>query len=328
MSLSSLVGQPLAKRLFFKTIQCGAVSHGYLFAGPRGSGKLYAARNLAKALNCESPSAEGDACDHCPSCRAIESGVDPAFRVVSGEGPRIKIEQTRALIADLALRPDGGQRKVYVIREADRLTPNAANNLLKVLEEPPSYGVLILTTDNPATLPVTVLSRCQTVPFKPAPLPEVTEAVERLTGASAEQAAQAASMSGGVIGQALELLTSGRLNERLELARSSLIGLGRAGVLERVDFVERMAQYGEDRERLAELLGDMASLYRDALLTAVHPEHRALVGRPDRDLLVGAAADYGVARLTRAVDRVGRAIDGLRRNVQPRLAVEYVVLNV
>lgn len=328
MSLSSLIGQPLAKRLFFKTIHRGTVSHGYLFVGPRGAGKLYAARNLAKALNCESPSDEGDACDECSSCRAIEAGADPAFRVVAAEGPKIKIEQTRALVADLALRPDGSRRKVYVIHEADRLTPNAANNLLKVLEEPPAYGVLILTTDNPAALPVTVLSRCQTVSFKPAPLPEVTEALVRLTGAPAEQAAQAAAMSGGVIGQALELLTSGRLGQRLELARSSLAGLGRADVLARVDFVERMAQYGEDRERLAELLSDLAALYRDALLMALHPEHRGLAGRPDRALLAEAAADYGVDRLTRAVERVGRALDGLRRNVQPRLAIEYVVLNV
>jgi len=328
MSLSAIVGQPMAKRLFFNALQRQAISHGYLLVGPRGTGKTFAARNLAKALNCEAPTAERDACDACPSCRAIERGVDPVFQVIAADGARIRIEQTRALVADMALRPDAGRRKVYVIREADRLTPGAANNLLKVLEEPPSYGVLILTTDTPSALPPTVISRCQVIPFKPAPFPAVAEAVTRMTGAALEQAVQAAAMSGGILGQALDLVRSGRLSARIRLAKRALSVLGRAGILERIDLLEEMVQYGEDREALTELLTDLASLFRDALVSSIHPGLAELEGRADRALLAGAAEDYGTARLAAAVDRLGRALDGLRHNLQPRLALDYVIFNV
>ncbi len=328
MSLSKLVGQPLAKRFLFKALAKGAVGQSYLFVGPEGTGKTYAAVNLAKALNCRQPTPEGDACDACPSCRAIESGTSPDFRLIEAEGARIKIERTRALIAAMALRPDAGRRKVTVIRQADKLTLSAANNLLKVLEEPPAYGVIILTTANPAILPATVLSRCQTVPFRPASPAEVGQALIEQSGASPEDAAEAAALSGGILGQALGLLGSGQLANRRGLARRVVAGLGRAGLVARIDMAEELAQYGEERETLSELLGDVADVYRDALAYAVAPATRSMISRSEPEFLARVAQDYGPDRLRRALDLLSRALEALRRNGQPRLALEYALLNL
>ncbi|HEY3314143.1 MAG TPA: DNA polymerase III subunit, partial [Bacillota bacterium] len=200
MSLSALVGQPLVKELFRRAVGKGTVGHAYLFTGPKGLGKTSCARNLGKALNCQSPTAEGDACDACASCQAIDAGRDDAYRLIEADGGKIKITETRDLVAGMALRPDDGRRKVYVVREADRLTPSAAQNLLKVLEEPPEYGLIILTTDNPSSLPPTILSRCQQVPFRPAPVDEVTRVLAATTGRPESEVAQAAVMSGGNLG--------------------------------------------------------------------------------------------------------------------------------
>lgn len=149
--------------------RAGRLPHALLLAGPDGLGKSLFARRLAQALLCARPDADGEACDHCRGCRLFRAGSHPDYRMVRPEedGKVIKVDQIRELCAFLGYTAQYGGQKIAVLEPADRLNVNAANSLLKTLEEPPGNGVLLLVTAQPARLPATVRSRCQKIRFDP-----------------------------------------------------------------------------------------------------------------------------------------------------------------
>jgi DNA polymerase-3 subunit delta' len=174
--------------------------HAYVFAGPEGSGKSLAARAFAAALLC----ARGG-CGECRDCRLAQEDHHPNEFVVEPEGRDIHVETIRAEVWQPAYRtaPEPG-RKVFVIREADRLSPPAADTLLKVLEEPPADAVLLLLSARAHELPETVLSRCHVITFTALPETFVMEELIR-GGAEEVRARLAARLAGGNLGRARRL---------------------------------------------------------------------------------------------------------------------------
>lgn len=173
MSMQALPGQALAKRMLQNAIAAGNVSHAYLFHGPPGAGKRRAAMAFAKALLCVAGGT--DACGACLSCRKFESGNHTGLTVIRPDGASVKIEQIRQLQRQFVYRSEDGEaRQVYIVEDADRMTEQAANSLLKFLEEPSVPLTAILLADNIRALLPTIRSRAQAVPFVPLP-PEERE---------------------------------------------------------------------------------------------------------------------------------------------------------
>jgi DNA polymerase-3 subunit delta' len=165
MKLEETGGQWKAQRILRHALQSGKISHAYLFNGPSGSGRMAMAREFAKALFCMKGGVE--ACGECLECRKFEHGNQTELTVVSPDGSSIKIDQIRELQRDFAYRNSTEKRKVYMIEQADKMTIQAANSLLKFLEEPLSPVVAILITDNGQAMLPTIRSRTQWVPFLP-----------------------------------------------------------------------------------------------------------------------------------------------------------------
>lgn len=165
MSLQTISGQENAKRMLGVSLRSGRISHAYLFSGPGGSSRRRAADAFAQALLCERASELGDACGECLSCRKVEHGNHPDLKAIGPDGASIKIEQIRELQKMFAYRSESSGRKVYIIDEADKMTVQASNSLLKFLEEPPAPAVAILLAENAQTLLPTIRSRVQLVPF-------------------------------------------------------------------------------------------------------------------------------------------------------------------
>ena len=141
------------------------IAGAYLFVGPTGVGKETVANHFAKSINCLE--LDEGACGTCISCRKTADGNHPDTQIVSPSGAWIRIDQIRELQKRIVYRPYEGIRKVAILREAERMNLEAANCLLKTLEEPPAESVLILLTSNLDALIPTIRSRCQIIKFNP-----------------------------------------------------------------------------------------------------------------------------------------------------------------
>jgi DNA polymerase-3 subunit delta' len=176
MQFDSFIGNPKVIDRLRSKLREGRFPHGLIFSGPSGVGKHTCAVMLAKALNC-TEATPGDFCDACPSCRKIEVGTHPDVTTITLEedATQIKIAQIRQLLSMLNLQPLEGRNKIFIIDPAEALNDEAANALLKGLEEPPENSYFFLVTINVQELLFTVRSRCQVYNFTPLTLPEIRQ---------------------------------------------------------------------------------------------------------------------------------------------------------
>src|SRR5262245_40256960 len=249
--LGTVPGQELATAFLRRAAE--RPHHAYLFAGPEGGGKQQAARAFAAALLCKQ-----GGCGTCRDCRLALEDRHPNEVVVEPEGRDIHVETVRAEIWHPAYRtaPEPG-RKVFVVREADRLNPAAADVLLKVLEEPPADAVILLLSARPDELPETVVSRCHVVSFLPLAEGFVAQALQD-EGVEPEISLLAARLSGGNLGRARRIAT-GRDGLSFRDAAREALGLvaeGPPGALAAAEVVLAAADRYRDgmKEDLAEEL--------------------------------------------------------------------------
>lgn len=208
MSFDTLLGNEQLKSNLARSVQSEHISHFYLISGPEGSGKHTLATLLAAAIHCSGSSRP---CLRCASCRKVLGHAHPDFITVDDpEKKTVPVDLIREARSDMYVQPNESNHKIYLFPRAQDMGLPGQNALLKVLEEPPKYGVFILLADNPNKLLPTVRSRC--TELKMLPLPEkllVRQLREDFPKASAQDIAAAAARSGGFLGQAKQLLEDG-----------------------------------------------------------------------------------------------------------------------
>lgn len=239
------------------------MAHSLLLFGPKGVGKALAARTVAEALLCESRSG----CGACRSCRKVGRETHPDFlRLHPEEGKRwITVGQVREANGWLHCRPLEGDHRVLLVDPADSLRTEAANALLKTLEEPPPYGLLILLSEGPGSLPETVVSRCRPVRFRPVDDEPLREILRR-KGVEPDRIDAAVRLSQGSPGRAMEFAGQGG-EEVYRFLEDLLDELAGAKVPEAARSV--VDRFDGDRERLSEGLEMLGHICRDRLVTAI-----------------------------------------------------------
>ena len=206
MAFDSLLGNSRLKDNLTASLRRGRVSHFYLISGPAGSGKKTLARLLAAAILCE---AEEKPCLSCVACRKVMNGSHPDFiTVLDPEHKNVAVKIVRQIREDMFVRPNEADKKIYLFPQ--ELGVEGQNALLKILEEPPSYGVFILLTDNPEKLLPTVRSRCTELSLHSLPETVLRQRLQQaFPNADAQSVTAAIERSSGYLGQALQLLESG-----------------------------------------------------------------------------------------------------------------------
>lgn len=166
MNWENIAGHDAVVTMLKNMLETGKVPHALLFSGPAGIGKMPAARVFAAGLLCSGPAA-GKPCGECSDCAQAARQSHPDLVVLAGDGGSIKIEQIRALQHEAAFAPYNGRRRVFIVEDAGRLTAQAANSLLKILEEPAPGTVFVLTATSGHALLPTIVSRCRVLSFRP-----------------------------------------------------------------------------------------------------------------------------------------------------------------
>ncbi len=292
--LGAVRGQDRAVALLSRYLDSGKVPPGLLFFGEEGIGKEKAADAFAAALLCRSRG-PGGACGGCADCRLLASGAHPNLLRVVPENRNILIDDIRRLQEELALKAFSDRPRVAVVVPADRMTVQAANALLKTLEEPPPATHLLLVSHRLSQLPPTIVSRCQKIPFSPLPADEVAAILRDLpeTGAGRPPGAirAAAACAGGSPGRALDAL-DGAEEERAAWLR--LLSVPDAAA------IPRAAAGWKGAADTASLIAVPLSLVRDLALLSSGAE-AAIMNGDLRELLRPVAARKSAGGWTRAL---------------------------
>ena len=244
-------------------VRLGKVSHAYILGGEQGSGKKLLATLFAMTLQCEEHGIEP--CMKCPSCRKAMNKNHPDIINVTHEKPNsIGIEEIREqLINDVAIRPYESPYKIYIVNDAQKLTLQAQNALLKTIEEPPAYAVILLLADNPDALLPTITSRCVILSLKPVGDRLVKDYLMDRMHIPDYQAEVEASFAQGNIGKARQMAGSPEFHEMMGNALRLLKHSKTMEVYELVDAIKAMAS---EKQNIQEYLELFTMWFRDVLL--------------------------------------------------------------
>ena len=309
----------------------GRLSHAYLFLGPEGVGRASTARALAAALNCLTPREDGDACGVCASCRRLAAGTHPDFVVIEPtaealqkQRPQIKIEQIRELRRLTNYPPLGDGWRVALIKPAEAMNEEAANALLKTLEEPPERHLLVLTAQAEADLLPTIVSRCHKLAFAPLPAALVARELEERRGLAAPQAQLLAALSGGSLGRALTLDPEAILAQRRQVL-DDLQALAGGSASVALDWAQRLAKSRPDLDNFLSL----AQLwYRDLLLCHFQAPAALLAHQDLQADLNRAAALAPPETWFQKFTALGTAQRHLQANLNPELTLDILGLRL
>jgi len=312
MGFGELLGNDRLKENLSGSLRRDRVSHFYLIAGPAGSGKHQLSRLLAAGLLCEGTDKP---CCTCTACRKVLSGTHPDFITVDDpEKKTVPVDLIRQARSDIYIRPNEGKRKIYLFPRAQDMGIPGQNALLKILEEPPPYGVFLLLTDNPEKLLPTVRSRCTELKLLPLQEDVLRRQLERdFPNADPEAIRAAYSRSGGYLGQAKELLENGNeIQPHIQGFADALCSKQPLALMQLLVPMEKWK-----RDALLPALNDFLELTQSALacragLPAVSPQARQL------------SVSRTPAELMNAVTCLKKAIEYTQSNVSPAAVCGYL----
>ena len=315
MPFHNIRGQQHALEYLRRSLQNQRIAHAFLFTGPEGVGKRTTALALAQALNCQETENQ-DACGLCNTCRRIEKGVHPDVHEIVPDGQSIKIEQIRDSIhREAMLKPLEGKNKIYLLDPAEALTLEAANSLLKLLEEPPAKVVLILITTQPFALLTTIRSRCQEIRFQAVARQVLAQWLEARLSCAQAQAVTLAMLSGGRPAEALRLA-----DEEQKALRAQVLQI--AQKTKELEWEVCAQQVGELRAELPEILMFLLTWYRDLLVLVQGGEKALIINQDYWEALQQAAVRETAEGLQEKYRSVLQAVEQLKRNINVQLLLE------
>ncbi len=320
-----IIGQEQIKEHMRNALSTGKVSHAYIINGEKSSGKEFIARVFAMALQCER--GETEPCQECHSCKQALSDNHPDIIRVMHEKPNsISVDDIRAQVNnDVVIKPYSGPHKIYIINEAEKMTIQAQNALLKTLEEPPEYTVILLLTSNIDSLLPTILSRCVVWNMKPVADELVKKFLMQEMEVPDYKADVCVAFARGNIGRAKALASSEEFENVKAEALSLLKYIQDMELSEIIAAVKKITEY---KLEINDYLDIIAIWYRDALLFKATRDVNHLVFREELPALRRTAqrSSYeGIETIIKALEKAKKRLDA---NVNFELTMELLMLTI
>lgn len=322
---SDIIGQEQIKEHLTNALSAGKISHAYIINGEKASGKEFIARVFAMALQCEKEGIEP--CQECHSCKQALSENHPDIIRVTHEKPNtISVDDIRAQVNnDVGIKPYSGPYKVYIVNEAEKMTVQAQNAILKTLEEPPAYAVILLLTTNVNSLLPTILSRCVVLNMKPVSDELVKRYLMEQLQIPDYKAEVCVAFARGNIGKAKALASS----EDFENVKAEALSLLKyIKDMELNEMIAAIKKINEYKFEISDYLDIFAIWYRDVLLFKATNDVNHLVFREEIQALRTTAqrSSYeGIETIIKALDTAKRRLDA---NVNFELTMELLMLTI
>lgn len=301
------------------------VSHAYIFNGADGSGKNVLAKAFAEALLCENQGECG--CGECHFCKQVLSGNNPDLKYVKHEKPNsIGVDDVReALVQDVQIKPYNGLKKVYIIDEAEKMTVQAQNAILKTIEEPPEYSVIIFLTNNVDIFLPTIISRCITFNLRPLRESTIMEYLIKEYKIPDYEAKVCASFSQGQLGRAIKLVESDDFNGIKEEAIKFVRNIGSYEIYDLVYEIKKITEY---KLNINDFIDVLEMWYRDVLLFKVTKDPNNLVFTDEINLITKMASKSSYEGIELILNSCEVAKARIKANVNFDLAMELMLLNI
>ncbi len=300
------------------------VAHAYIFSGPKGIGKRTAAGIFSSLLLCENPT-RGEACGSCMPCNLLSAGSNPDFYVIDTENSSISVDEIRKLQEDTIVRPMYSRYKVYLIAEADKMTVQAQNCLLKTLEEPHEYVVIILTVSNFSSLLETIRSRTVRYSFRKNTPQEVKAFLEARYGGGLRSIDFVTSYSDGNVGAAIEMINSEEFFNLREKAVELAFRLKDARLL---DVFDAYHFFEEGKGSIDMILDIMLLLYRDLLIAKKAQKENILINSDKKDIILNNAGQFSTAKLIKNIEIIEYTRKNIKQNANYQLSIEVMLMKL
>lgn len=322
---TDIIGQEQLKEHIQNAIASNKVSHAYIINGERNAGKEFIARIFAMTLQCEKGGTEP--CNECHSCKQALSHNQPDIIYISHEKPNsIGVEDIRGQINnDIGIKPYSSPRKIYIMNEGEKMTPQAQNALLKTLEEPPEYAVILILTDNVETLLPTIISRCVVLNMKPVSDTLVKKYLMEELGVPDYKANICVAFARGNIGKAKLLASSEEFEKVKDEAITLVKYINDMEINEIVKAIKKIMEYKLD---VNDYLDILTVWYRDALLYKATKDVNSLVFKNEIQQIrkVADRSTYeGIETIVKALQQARRRLEA---NVNFDLTMELMLLTI
>ncbi|MFH1775528.1 MAG: DNA polymerase III subunit delta' C-terminal domain-containing protein [Chloroflexota bacterium] len=330
-----VIGHAKPVSLLKRSLEIGNLAHAYLLLGPQHVGRMTLALNLAQALNC---TADEPPCGQCDSCQKIGLAKHADIQIIGlragGESAEAKlrteigIDQIRELQHSAFLPPFEGKCRVFIIEGAELLSTEAANCLLKTLEEPAEKVVFVLLATNEQLLPATVVSRCQRLELRPLPAGEIEAALISHYDVELPRARLLARLAHGCPGWAILATTDDNLLKWRAETIERLLDISTADYDQRFSYAAQLAtQFGQNKKMVRQVLDLWLYWWRDLLLSKIGSSD-SIINVDHETGLARMAQDYRLAHIKSVIDDIKEAKEQLGLNANPQLVLEVLMLNI
>ena len=323
-NFKDIIGQESIKKHLQTAIKTGNLSHAYIINGEYGSGRQTIASALAKTIQCQSKTDDTDACGVCTSCKQAVSHNHPDIKYITHDKTSISVNDIREqLNNDISIKPYSSEYKIYIIPDANKMTEQAQNALLKTIEEPPVYAIIILLTENCDSLLPTIRSRCVTLTMNPIEKDKICTYLENKFQLEPEQAQIAANYCQGNIGKAIRFASS---SDFIEMKNQVLKLLKNLDSMDIASIIDTIKEFSTHKNDINDYLDLMLLWYRDVLMFKVTKDANLLLYSDEYSAISEQATKRDYENIENIIAAIDKAKVRLKANVNFDVTIELMIL--